>query len=170
MKSKPHQSTFALLALLALVCLSSGCAERLLTCTRVSKIPEPLPPQQHPETVLFATDRAQEPAQAFRFSGEMNFSKNRITYGAKCEDPTPGGVAICEQPAWLKSGVPTILEKAAFLVAITAAHSDVVLFVHGFNFSFEESTQIAVRLVQRTGVQALPVAYSWPSLSKFSAY
>src|SRR5215469_13431152 len=109
MKSKPHQSTFALFALLALVCLSSGCAERLLTCTRVPRIPESLPPRQHPETVLFVTDRAQESAQTFKFSGEMNLSANRVAYGAKCEDPTPGGVAICEQPAWLKTDVPTIL-------------------------------------------------------------
>ena len=134
------------------------------------KIPEPLPPRQYPETVLFVTDRAQTSLQAMEFSGEMNLSGQRMTYGAKCEDPTPGGVAVCRKPAWLKTELPTLLRKAEFLDGIAVAHSDVLLYVHGFNFSFDESTQIAVRLVQRTGIQAVPVAYSWPSLGRFSAY
>lgn len=66
--------------------------------------------------------------------------------------------------------MPTVLQKQEFLDEIRAANSDVVLFVHGFNFSFDESLEIALRIVQRTGVEAIPVAYSWPSQSKVSAY
>jgi len=165
-----YRPTVALFAFLAVVCLCSGCAERLLTCPRVAKVPVPPPPQQHPETVLFVTDRAQESPQTFNFSGEMNLSENRITYGAKCEDPVNGAVVICERPPWFRKELPATLGKAEFLDGIKAAHSDVVLFVHGFNFSFDESTQIAVRVVQRAGIRAVPVAYSWPSEGKFSAY
>lgn len=168
--SRPHRPTVALLPLLAVACLCSGCAERLLTCPRIAKVPEPLPPQQHPETVLFITDRAQESSQTLSFSGEMNLSEKRITYGIRCEDPATGAVATCDKPPWLRKELPATLEKGEFLDGITAAHSDVVLFVHGFNFSFDESTEIAVRLVQRAGIQAVPVAYSWPSEGKFSAY
>ena len=152
------------------VCFGSGCAPRLLTCPRMAKVPEPLPPRQHPETVLFVTDRAQTSSQTMKFSGEMNLSEQRMTYGAKCEDPTPDGVAICAKPSWLKAELPTLQRKRELLDGIREAHSDDLLYVHGFNFSFDEATQIAVRLVQRTGVQAVPIAYSWPSLGRFSAY
>jgi len=167
---RSHRRTGALFVFLAVVCLCSGCAEHLLTCPRMAKVPVPPPLQQHPEMVLFATDRAPESSQTLNFSGEMNLSENRITYGAKCEDPVNGAVVICQPPAWFKKDLPAVLGRAEFLEGIEAAHSDVVLFVHGFNFSFDESTQIAVRLVQRTGIRAVPVAYSWPSESKFSAY
>ena len=100
----------------------------------------------------------------------MNLSEKRMTYGAKCEDPLNGAMVICDKPLWLKRELPTALEEGELLDGIRAAHSDVVLFVHGFNFSFEESTEIAVRLVQRAGIQAVPVAYSWPSEGRFSAY
>ncbi len=140
---RSHRRTVALFAYLAVVCLCSGCAEHLLTCPRVAKVPVPPPPQQYPEMVLFATDRAQESPQTLNFSGEMNLSPNRITYGAKCEDPVNGAVAICETPSWFQKELPATLGKAELLDGIKAAHSDVVLFVHGFNFSFDESTQIA---------------------------
>lgn len=168
--TRPHRPTVALLVVVAMVCLSAGCAERLLTCPRAVKVPEPHPPQQHPEVVLFVTDRFQESPQNFNFSGELNLSEKRMTYGARCEDPVNGGIAACEKPAWLKQQLPTRLEKDEFFDGIRAVHSDVVLFVHGFNFSFGESTEIAARLVQRTGIRALPVAYSWPSEGRFSAY
>ena len=134
------------------------------------RVPESLPPPEYPETVLFVTDRAQTSLRAMEFSSEMNLSEQRMTYGAKCQDPTPGGAAVCHKPAWLKTELPTLLGKAEFLDGIAAAHSDVLLYVHGFNFSFDEATQIAGRLVQRTGIQAVPVAYSWPSLGRFSGY
>src|SRR6266851_2630628 len=109
---RPQLPTVALMALAAVVCLGTGCAERLLTCPRAVKVLEPPPPQQHPETVLFVTDRAQESPQTFNFSGEMNLSENRITYGAKCEDPVIGAVAICEKPVWLKEELPARLGKS----------------------------------------------------------
>ena len=162
-----YRPTVALFAFLAVVCLCSGCAERLLTCPRVAKVPVPPLPQQHPETVLFVTDRAQEAPQTFNFSGEMNLSENRITYGAKCEDPVNGAVVICKRPPWFKKELPATLGKSELLDGIKAAHSDVVLFVHGFNFSFDESTQIAVRLVQRAGIRAVPVATVGPPRASF---
>lgn len=165
-----RQSTIVLFTLIVTVCLCSGCANRLLTCPRMVQVPESLPPPAYPETVLFVTDRAQTSSPTIEFSGEMNLSEQRMTYGAKCEDPTAGGVAICKKPTWLKTELPTLLGRVEFFDGITAAHSDVVLYVHGFNFSFDEATQIAMRLVQRTGIQAVPVAYSWPSLGRFSAY
>jgi esterase/lipase superfamily enzyme len=165
-----HCSAIVLFIFIAVVCLCSGCTHPLLTCPRMVKVPEPLQPQQHPETTLFVTDRAAESQPSLTFSSEMNLSERRLTYGARCEDPVNGTTAICQKPAWLKTELPAILTKAAFFDAINAAHSDVVLYLHGFNFSFDESVEIAVRMVERAGVQALPVAYSWPSEDRFAAY
>src|SRR5258708_5908894 len=108
---KPGFRSLALFALLGMVCLCSGCAERLLTCPRIAKVPVPPAPQPHPETVFFATDRAQEPPPPLNFSGEMNLSENRVTYGAECEDPVNGAVVICDRPPWFKKELPATLGK-----------------------------------------------------------
>lgn len=167
---RSHRLTVASVALLLSVVWLSGCAEQLLTCPRAVKVPAPPPPQQHPAVVLFATDRTPGSQQNPNFSTEMNLSMTSMSYGAECEDPETGDMSICQEPAWLKQRLPALLQRDEFLEAIKAANSDVVLFVHGFNFSFDESLEITLRLVQRTGVQAIPVAFSWPSLSKLSAY
>jgi esterase/lipase superfamily enzyme len=120
--------------------------------------------------VLFATDRVPGSQQLISFLSEMNLSGTGMSYGAKCEDPVIIGTADCAEPAWLKGKSPYWLQHEEFLAAIRSADSDVVLFVHGFNYSFEESLQIALRIVQRTGVQAIPVAYSWPSQNRVAAY
>ena len=100
----------------------------------------------------------------------MNLSESRMTYGAGCEDPDTGRISTCPKPSWIDEDVPSLLDKEKFFDQIRASHSDVVLFVHGFNMSFDESLQIALRMVQRTQTQAVPVAYSWPSQGKVSAY
>lgn len=156
--------------MLVLAHLIAGCAKPLLTCPRAVKVPEPPAPGQHPAPVLFATDRVPESQETLAFSGELNLSGSRVSYGVKCEDPATGREAACQRPPWLIQELPARLEKDAFLEDIRAAHSDVVLFVHGFNFSFDESLGITLRMVQRTGLQAVPVAYSWPSQAKISAY
>lgn len=170
MKAKVRRAhcVIASVSLLALLTLGSGCTQPLLNCPRTAKVPAPLPPQQHPAVVLFATDRLPQSQENFIFSAEMNFSG--MSYGARCQDPEMASPSTCEQPAWLTEKLPAWLQKDQFLDGIRAAHSDVVLFVHGFNYSFDESTEIALRIVQRAGVQAIPIAYSWPSQSRISGY
>jgi len=53
---------------------------------------------------------------------------------------------------------------------IAAAKSDVVLFVHGFNYIFDESLETTLRIVQRAKFPATPVTYGWPSQGKVAAY
>jgi esterase/lipase superfamily enzyme len=160
------------LALLLAVTLLSGCAKQLLSCPRTAKVPEPPAPAQRPAAVLFATDRKpkSDPDPDLTFSSDLNFSDPRVSYGAKCKDPGSGNEAQCDEPAWLSEALPATLTKRQFLDAIRASNSDVLLFVHGFYFSFDESLEMAVRIVERTGIHAIPVAYSWPSLAKLSAY
>jgi esterase/lipase superfamily enzyme len=150
------------LSLLALVLAFSGCAKPLLSCPRVVREPEPPLPPEHPAVVLFATDRLPESREQLLFSADLNPSGTHLSYGAKCVDPT-GGKAECDAP-------PRWLERDDFLERIRASRSDVVLFVHGFNYSFDESLEIALRIVERTTFRSTPVAYSWPSQARVSAY
>lgn len=169
-RQQRKRAVATLIVLLTVASLLSGCSKPLLTCPRLAKVPAPPLPQQHPAMVLFATDRLPGSQQPVSFLSEMNLSGTGMSYGAKCEDPVIMGAATCDEPAWLKGKSPYWLQPDEFLAAIRSANSDVVFFVHGFNYSFEESLQIALRMVQRTGVQAIPVAYSWPSQDRIAAY
>jgi esterase/lipase superfamily enzyme len=100
-----------------------------------------------------------------------------MTYGIRCQNPQ-GGAATCQEPGWLEETVPSWpaddqllqLEKDQLFKAVAASRLNVVLFIHGFNYSFDESTELTLRLVERARVQATPVAYSWPSQDRVSAY
>jgi hypothetical protein len=151
-----------LLLMLLLASLASGCAKPLLTCPRAVKVPDPPLPRQRSAPVLFATDRLPAPGEKLAFMSELNPSGNHLSYGAKCEDPT-GSQGICDDPSvWLG--------RDEFLERIAAAKSDVVLFVHGFRYSFDESLAITLRIVERAQVHATPVSYSWPSQDRLAAY
>lgn len=152
--------TFVVLLLMALPL--AGCSRQLLTCPRVVHAPEPPLPQQHPAVVLFATDRMPESREQLLFSADLNPSGTHLSYGAKCVDPS-GGKAACDAP-------PRWLEHDDFFERISQSRSDVVLFVHGFNYSFDESLEIALRIPQRANFPATAVAYSWPSQGRISAY
>jgi esterase/lipase superfamily enzyme len=158
---KPARAAVAV-AILALALLFCGCARQLLMCPRAAKTPGPPAPPQHPALVLFATDRLAGLDENLSFLGELNPSGDHMTYGAKCADPA-GGKGACEIPS---SG----LERDEFLRRITAARSDVVLFVHGFNYTFDESLEITLRIVERAKFPATPVAYSWPSQGRVAGY
>jgi esterase/lipase superfamily enzyme len=126
------------------------------------KVPAPPAPQQHPALVLFATDRLPETPENLSFSGHLNPAGNHMSYGAKCEDPS-GGKADCDTPS-------ISLDRSEFLSRVSAGNTDVVLFVHGFNYTFDESLELGLRIVQRAQFPATPVAYSWPSQGKVSMY
>lgn len=96
------------------------------------------------------------------FSEELNPAEDPMSYGSICASPA-GGRGDCNSAA-------RSLDKKQFLEGIRATHSDVVLFVHGFNYTFDESVETTLRIVQRTRFPATPVAYNWPSQGKVTAY
>jgi esterase/lipase superfamily enzyme len=147
---------------LAAVMLFSGCGPSRLYCPRTVKVPAPPVPPQHSSLVLFATDRQPESAEHLAFSGNLNPFGDHMTYGAKCADPA-GVKPDCEVPS-------VRFDKNEFLRRIASSRSDVVLFVHGFNYTFDESVETTLRIVERARVPATPVAYGWPSQGKVGAY
>jgi esterase/lipase superfamily enzyme len=147
---------------LAALVLLGGCGPSLLSCPRTVKVPAPPVPEQHASLVLFVTDRQPESAEHLAFSAQLNPAGDHMTYGAKCTDPV-GANAECAAPS-------VRLDKDEFMLHIGAPRSDVVLFVHGFNYTFEESLETTLRVVQRAKFPATPVAYAWPSQGKVGAY
>jgi len=145
-----------------LALLLTGCAKELLMCPRVVKVPAPALPEAHPAPVLFATDRSPESREKLTFSSTLNPAGDHMTYGVKCEDPA-GGKAACDAES-------LALDRSRFLERIANAKSDVVLYVHGYNYTFDESLEVALSIVQRARFQATPVAYAWPSQGRASGY
>lgn len=134
------------------------------------KVPEPPAPAQHAATVLFVTDRLPQPKPDLDFTSDLNLSDSRLSYGARCIDPEADHAVDCSPPPWLHQNLPASLTQTQFFDSIRAGNSDVLLFVHGFYFSFDQSLEITLRLIERTGIKAIPVAYSWPSHNSLSAY
>lgn len=140
--------------------LLSGC-RKYKTCP-AHYLAEPPAPPLHVTGVLFATDREPKSLEHLTFSAERNLAPQRLTYGVKCEDPE--GIASCTE------GSVAFPNGNEFFRRVTDSGKDVVLFIHGYRYSFDESLQIAARLVQRSRVDALPVAYSWPSQNRLFSY
>jgi esterase/lipase superfamily enzyme len=161
-----------------LLLLLSGCAKELLMCPRVVKVPAPslepgqnrstlatpAPglPEEHPAPVLFATDRLPESQEKLTFSIALNPSGDHMSYGVKCEDPARGKAA-CDAES-------LALDRGQFLERIANAQGDIVLYVHGFNYTFDESLEVALSIVERGRFPATPVAYSWPSQGRVGGY
>ena len=120
------------LFILALAALLSGC-RKYKTCPAHYLAEPPVPPL-HVTDVLFATDREPKSLEHLTFSGERNLAPQRLTYGVKCEDPE--GIASCTEGS---SAFPNGNE---FFRRVTASGKDVVLFIHGYRYSFDESLQI----------------------------
>jgi esterase/lipase superfamily enzyme len=160
------ERTYTTIALSVLVLapalLLSGCAKELLICPRVVKVPAPPLPEQHPAPVLFATDRLPESIEKLTFSSALNPSRDHMSYGVKCEDPA-GGKAACDAES-------ALLDRGQFLDRIANSNSDVVLYVHGFNYTFDESLEVALSIVERAKFPATPVAYAWPSQGRVGGY
>src|SRR5215831_14660866 len=131
----PYRRFLVLLALLlaALALLLSGCAKPLLACPRTVKVPAPPIPPEYASLVFFVTDRLPAAGEGLGFSEELNLADHPMSYGSICANPA-GGRGDCNSASML-------LDKEQFLQRIRAIHSDGVLFVHGFNYTFDESVE-----------------------------
>jgi len=140
----------------------------MLMCPRVAQVPAPAlqpspgPLEEHPAPVLFATDRLPESREKLTFSSALNPSGDHMSYGVKCEDPARGNAA-CDSES-------TALDRSQFLDRIATSQSDIVLYVHGFNYTFDESLEVALSIVERAKFPATPVAYAWPSQGRVGGY
>jgi Alpha/beta hydrolase of unknown function (DUF900) len=153
-----RKSVFIGVALLA--GLMQGCYSPL-RCPIKTRLPEPCPPQLYLADVLFATDRTLTNKERAEFSGSRNLAEGHMTYGSKCEDPA-GTLLGCTSSR--------IFEKNDFLRQIHEGQKDVLLFVPGYKYSFDESLQLGLRIAERSQFDSTVVAYAWPSRNRLLAY
>ena len=67
------------------------------------------------------------------------------------------------------------LERAAFFASLegavgNTASREAFVYIHGFNQSFEKSVKRAAQIAHDMGYDGVPIAYSWPSADRVSAY
>jgi len=77
---------------------------------------------------------------------------------------------IAVQPATLMSEAAFQREIRNFLGALDASDRNVLVFIHGFNTSFDDATQRAAQLGFDLKVPGITAFYSWPSRGDLTAY
>ena len=150
----------ALLGAMVLAGFAQGCHSPL-RCAVKTRLPEPCPPQLYLANVLFATDRTLIDKDTAEFSGSRNLAEDHITYGSKCEDPA-GSLIGCTSSK--------IFDKPEFLRQIHDQQKDVLLFVPGYKYSFDETLQLGLRIAERSQFDSIVVSYAWPSRNRLLAY
>ncbi len=150
----------ALFSTLLLAGFSQGC-HSALKCRVNTRLPEPCAPRQYLADVLFATDRVLINKDTAEFSGSRNLAEDHMTYGAKCEDPA-GTLIGCTSAK--------VFNKQEFLRQIREQNKDVLLFVPGYHYAFDETLQIGLRIAERARFDSVVIGYAWPSRDRLLAY
>lgn len=159
--------------------------------------PEPdhdMPGEAPPETratvveVFYATDRkttaSSEPARRYgpaRGDGSLEYGVCEVSL------PPDHVKGRLEGPSWRRLEFRPDPEKHVVLVKVDALPGDrffadlsatlrdspenqVLLFLHGFNVSFEDAARRTAQMACDLEFEGAPVFYSWPSKGAFSAY
>jgi len=137
--------------------------------------------------VWFGTNRkpldARDPAQGFgaEFDDKMHFGKRFVRI------PSSHRVGELGSPLWrrlltqvddrITVEPATVMPEAAFqreirsfLARLDPADRNVLVFIHGFNTSFDDAARRAAQLGFDLKVPGITALYSWPSRGNFGAY
>lgn len=183
-RARTPRFPLALAALLALLALLPACADKtpppppVLPPPVVVQQPQPLAPQNWLRPGLFyATNRnvldPGTPARSARYGGqrsrETSYGEIRMSLagtGAGAADRMDVQVGLENTSRSTREGFLGELERAA---ARTPGR-EVLLFVHGFDNSFEDAAKTAARIAHGVGFQGAALMYSWPSAGSAASY
>ena len=159
---------------LVLLCfLLGGCAST--AASALEEYPE------SPVEVLFGTDRnltdATEPGKMF------GFERGDVSYGVCTVSlPFDHRIGELERPVFKEDSTEHIVlidvslyDRQAFFTEVKrfvnrSADKQLLLFVHGYNMTFEKAAHNMAQMVSDLGFEGCPVLYSWPSRGKVSGY
>jgi esterase/lipase superfamily enzyme len=113
---------------------------------------------------VFTTTRTREPNYAsFDISIPPNHKPANIEWPKPGRKPDPKtDFAVVSQ---------SVLDRAALLQAVrTQDKAPPVVFVHGYNYNFQESLFRLAQLKTDSNLDGTPVLFSWPSLAALPAY
>jgi esterase/lipase superfamily enzyme len=139
--------------------------------------------------VFFATDRQHLDTQSVKtyYGGKRN-PTSQLEYGiAKVSIPEDHRMGQIERPSWLKLDFQEDPAKHLVLMDINAFDrnsfvnalrnsvanskaSDLLLFIHGYNTSFEDAAIRTAQIAYDLQFPGQAILYSWPSEAKFELY
>ncbi|MCL6707664.1 alpha/beta fold hydrolase [Pseudomonas sp. R2.Fl] len=169
---------WVLIAMSAIVLLA-GCAGR--PGPEALNVSHLVDPQAKQVTVFVATTRASVPGQGYGAGRAPE-----LNYAAYTVSVPPGHKA--GEIEWPKNGTPDPLKTFAVTAQRTLSaeefyrevargragrqgeETDVGVFVHGFNFNFQESLFRIVQMSADSNVQGVPVLFAWPSQAALTGY
>lgn len=172
----------ALAAALALLTLVSACAGKAsLPAAQAPALPQPPKPAEPQNwfrpSLFYATSRnVLDPGmqgQSARYGG----LRSRETSYGECRMSLVGTGAGAADRMDVKVGLEHTgrSTRARFLAELERAAArtpgrEVLLFVHGFDNSFEDAARTATRIAHGVGFQGAALLYSWPSAASAASY
>ena len=184
--ARPHRCFLVLALGLALVLLLSACADKAPPPPAVATAPVPQPPQPpqpaDPQNWLrpglfYATSRnvldPGSPTRNASYGGqrsrETSYGECRLTLGgsgAGATDRMDVRVGLERVSRTTRTSFLADLERAA----ARTPRREVLLFIHGFDNSFEDAAKTATRVAHGVGFAGASVLYSWPSVGSAASY
>ncbi|UZJ37140.1 MULTISPECIES: alpha/beta hydrolase [unclassified Prosthecochloris] len=159
---------------LILLCfLLGGCAST--AASALEEYPEP------PVRMLFGTDRnrtdATDPGKVF------GFERGDVAYGVCTVSlPFDHRIGELERPVFKEDSAEHVVlidvcvyDRQAFFTEMQgcvnrSVDKQLLLFLHGYNMTFEKAAHNMAQIVADLGFEGCPVFYSWPSRGKVSGY
>lgn len=116
------------------------------------------------KTLAFGAGRAETPNYArFDISIPPDHQKGKIEWPSGKPDPQKNFVVTDRD----------MLSQDVFkrdVAGILASGKDVGLFVHGYNYSYQEALFRATQMAADADINGVPVVFSWPSMADVTGY
>lgn len=173
----PRVSTRGLVSAVAVAIMLAGCAAR--------PGPETLDPVvERPQgnrsvTVLALTDRARTADKPYAFGdgrGMLSYEQFTIQAVKSTPDGNIGAAVISRHSDPSKDFVTTgrcEFDRASFQQSVARLQKtadSTVVFVHGYNTSYQEAVFRLAQLSVEADTRAVPILFSWPSQADFRGY
>ncbi|MDP3428599.1 MAG: alpha/beta hydrolase, partial [Humidesulfovibrio sp.] len=177
----------ALAALLALLALLPACAEKTVASLPpgpgvLAPVVPPPPPPAAPQnwfkpSLFYATSRnVIDPGARNRSARYGGLRSREISYG-ECRLNLAGTGAGAADRMDVQVGLESTsrVTRTSFLADLERAAArtpgrEMLLYIHGFDNSFEEAARTATRVVHGVGFQGAALLYSWPSAGSAANY
>ena len=134
----------------------------------VARLPYPVP-RAKPVQVFYATDRAPSQGTPLQFLNDRD--PNRPTHYGLCNaavEPPSNGDPVAVDKGFVNGLQPYYSLNDEFSAALSADHANVLLFIHGFDTSFEQACATAAQVAYDTDFRGVVFIFSWPSADEIT--
>ncbi len=145
----------------------SACASRPGTETLIVR-QEPSKPYQA-ITVITATDRQRDPTGVgYTAARSSRLQFERFTVAVPVTHKSPGEARSQIQTDPLRKY--TVMGRQDITFNGINADKDILIYVHGYNYSFQESLFQAAKVASDGKLSEMPILFSWPSEGSVTGY